>query len=113
MKNKIKLIEQSEELSTEIRDMKQSVDYGCFSKETYPWFTMDESQPRRTKSGLDVVTGVNNKNEAVWFYSNGTVKNMVTKNVGIWDCKKEYTTHDDETNIVIVKSKHIFLVKNK
>ena len=33
MKNKIKLIEQSEELSTEVRDMKQSVDYGCFSKE--------------------------------------------------------------------------------
>ena len=96
MKNKIKLVEQSEELSTETRNMKQSVDYGCFSKETYPWFTMDESQPRRTKSGLDVVTGVNNKKEAVWFYSNGTVKNMVTKNVGTWDCKKEYTTQQQQ-----------------
>ena len=96
MKNKIKLVEQSEDLKTEVRDMRQSVELGCFSKETYPWFTMDESQPRRTKSGLDVVTGVNNKNEAVWFYSNGTVKNMVTKNVGIWDCKKEYTTQQQQ-----------------
>jgi hypothetical protein len=96
MKNKIKLVEQSEELSTETRNMKQSVELGCFSKETYPWFTMDESQPRRTKSGLDVVTGVNNKKETVWFYSNGTVKNMITKNVGIWDCKKEYTTQQQQ-----------------
>ena len=96
MKNKIKLVEQSEELSTEIRNMRQSVELGCFSKETYPWFTMDESQPRRTKSGLDVVTGVNNKKDAVWFYSNGTVKNMVTKNVGIWDCKKEYTPQQQQ-----------------
>ena len=96
MKNKIKLVEQSEELSTEIKNMRQSAELGCFSKETYPWFTMDESQPRRTKSGLDVVTGVNNKKEAVWFYSNGTVKNMVTKNVGIWDCKKEYTTQQQQ-----------------
>ena len=65
---------------------------------------MDESQPRRTKSGLDVVTGVNNKNEAVWFYSNGTVKNMVTKNVGIWDCKKEYTTQQQQIINYLVNS---------
>jgi hypothetical protein len=104
MKNKIKLVEQSEELSTETRNMRQSVELGCFSKETYPWFTMDESQPRRTKSGLDVVTGVNNKKEAVWFYSNGTVKNMVTKNVGIWDCKKEYTPQQQQIINSLVKA---------
>ena len=104
MKNKIKLVEQSEELSTEIRNMRQSVELGCFSKETYPWFTMDESQPRRTKSGLDVVTGVNNKKDAVWFYSNGTVKNMVTKNVGIWDCKKEYTPQQQQIINSLVKA---------
>jgi len=96
MKNKIKLVEQSEELSTETRDMKQSVELGCFSKEKYPWFTMDDNPIRKTKSGSDVVIGVNNKKESVWFYSNGDVKNMVTKKVGTWYCKKEYTTQQQQ-----------------
>lgn len=104
MKNKRKIFEQSEELKSQNMDMRKSVESGCFSKESYSWFTIDENQPRKTKSGLDVVTGVNEKKETVWFYSNGTVKNQVTKKVKTWFCKKEYTTQQQQIINYLVNS---------
>lgn len=68
---------------------------GCFSKEKYPWFVMDnDTQPKKTQAGTLVVTGKNSKGEKVYFYEMesgkdfGIYKNIETGNFKQWTCEK-------------------------
>ncbi len=73
---------------TEI-DLRQAVKLGCFT--TYKWFTIDPAPQPRTTAGeksVAIVTGKNNKNEQIFFYGNGTVKNNVSGNILRWTCDK-------------------------
>ena len=105
MKTKRKIMEQAEEATTPNIDMKQAVGLDCFSE--YEWFTIDDKQPRKTKSGLDVVTGTNAAGDIIWFYNNGVVKNLNTNKTATWSCSKikggVETPAMDEEQLAVIK----------
>lgn len=94
MKNK-KII--SEQSNPQTIDMTQAVKLNCF--DTYKvWFDIDPgNQPKKTKSGKIVVTGKNKKGEAVFFFDNGVVKNVVTNVQKHWKCDSVNSMNQSKT----------------
>jgi len=86
-------------------DMSLAYTTGCFDKSIFSWFTVDSGvQPKTIKeTGVKVVTGVNTKNEPVWFYppkdgeKNGEYKNKKNNNKKMWFCDVEELKKTKET----------------
>lgn len=97
-------------------DMLEAFNSGCFDKSIYSWFTIDGGvQPKTIKeTGVKVVTGVNTKNEPVWFYppksgeKNGEYKNKKNSNKKMWFCDVAEMKKSKET-----KQKELDLTKQK
>ncbi len=93
MKNKI-ILEQEPTgkppVTTTTIDLGQAYKSGCFT--IYKWFIIDPApQPKKTKTGQSVISGKNNKGEQIFFYENGTVKNVITQKQLNWSCSNVST----------------------
>jgi hypothetical protein len=98
---KRRIFEQEEKPST---DINTAFNGGYFN--TLKWFTLDTKivQPGKTKSGLKVVSGTNNKGELIIFYDGGTVKNPKTSVTSKWEyIKNPEVVKNDEQNDNVTK----------
>lgn len=91
--------------TTTALDIKDAYSFGCFSKERYPWFVLDEGiQPKTTADNKLAVTGKNSKGQPVFFFLSGTTggfyKNMQTNNQKTWDCPEALTAKKDKDQFI-------------
>ena len=101
MKNKKIILEQS---NPQKFDLTQSVKYKCFDAYN-TWFDIDPGiQPKKTTSGISVVSGKNKKGETVFFYENGVVKNLVTKLQKKWSCSQVDSMNQNQTKNSVILS---------